>query len=218
MLDEEEFLSPFGLRSVSRLHAEHPYVLRNNGREYSVSYVPGEGDTALFGGNSNWRGPIWFPVNYLIIEALERYHHYYGDSFVVECPTGSGRMMDLKQVAEEITRRQAGVFLPDASGSRPCHGADSRYAVDPNFKDLVLFYEYFHGDIGRGIGASHQTGWTALAARYVERTVKARDARLRSAEGPSRACYAFPDELTEARGGSLHGSAGSGADRQPAGG
>ena len=174
MLDEREFLSDYGLRSLSRIHMEHPYILRSDGREYHVGYVPGESDTGLFGGNSNWRGPIWFPVNFLLIEALERYHHYYGDSFTIECPTGSGRTMNLREVARELTARQARLFLPDASGRRPCHGPDARYASDPHFKDLVLFYECFHGDTGRGVGASHQTGWTALAAAYIEKMARAR--------------------------------------------
>jgi hypothetical protein len=167
MLDENEFLSPYGLRSVSKIHEREPYLFRVNGEEYRVSYVPGESDTGLFGGNSNWRGPIWFPINYLLVEALERYHHFYGDTLQVECPTGSGRLMNLQQVAQEIGRRLGSIFLPDAEGRRPCHGGDAKYAADPHWKDLVLFYEYFHGDTGRGCGASHQTGWTALAAQHL---------------------------------------------------
>jgi hypothetical protein len=127
-----------------------------------VEYVPGESTTGLFGGNSNWRGPVWFPVNYLLIEALERYHHFYGDTLLVECPTGSGRMMNLGEVAKEISRRLASIFLPAGENGRPCHGGDTRYADDPHWRDLVLFHEYFHGETGRGVGASHQTGWTAL--------------------------------------------------------
>jgi hypothetical protein len=133
-----------------------------------VDYAPGESTTGLFGGNSNWRGPIWFPVNYLIIEALERYHHFYGDELTVECPTGSANRMNLEQVAHELERRLAGIFLPDCSGRRPCHGDDARWANDPHWRDLVLFHEYFHGETGRGLGASHQTGWTALAIRHLE--------------------------------------------------
>ena len=167
VLDENEFLSPYGVRSVSRVHADHPYVFNVMGEEYRVSYVPGESDTPLFGGNSNWRGPIWFPINYLLVEALERYHHFYGDSLKVECPTGSGRMMNLSEAACEISSRLARIFLPDARGRRPCHGGDVRFADDPNWKDLLLFHEYFHGDTGRGLGASHQTGWTALVARHL---------------------------------------------------
>jgi hypothetical protein len=162
LLDENEFLSPYGIRSVSRVHRDNPYVFRVNGEEHRVSYVPGESDTALFGGNSNWRGPIWFPINHLLVEALERYHHFYGDDLKVECPTGSGRMMNLQQVAQEIGRRLGRLFLPDGDGGRPCHGGDPRFAQDPHWRDLVLFHEYFHGDSGRGLGASHQTGWTAL--------------------------------------------------------
>ncbi len=133
-----------------------------------MDYEPGESTTSLFGGNSNWRGPIWFPVNYLLIEALERYHHFYGDTLKVECPTGSGKMMNLKEVASELNARLARLFLPDDKGRRPCHGGDLRYANDPHWRDLVLFHEYFHGDTGRGCGASHQTGWTALAAHVIE--------------------------------------------------
>jgi mannosylglycerate hydrolase MGH1-like protein len=176
LLDENEFLSPYGIRSLSRVHEKHPFVLHVDGMEYRVDYTPGESETGLFGGNSNWRGPIWFPVNFLLIEALERYHHFYGPSLRVECPVGSGRMMDLQEVADELRRRLASLFLPDGDGRRPCHGDESRYATDPGFKDLVLFYECFHADTGRGLGASHQTGWTALAGRLVQELGKARGA------------------------------------------
>jgi hypothetical protein len=168
LLDESEFLSPFGVRSLSRVHKDRPYVLRVNGDEHRVEYVPGESTTGIFGGNSNWRGPVWFPVNYLLIEALERYHHFFGDELRVECPTGSGRMMTLQEVAHDLASRLARIFLPDGQGRRPCHGGDARFAQDPHWKDLVLFHEYFHGDSGRGVGASHQTGWTALVARCLE--------------------------------------------------
>lgn len=169
LLDEKEFLSPFGIRSLSKVHADHPYVFRVNGEEFRVDYTPGESVTGLFGGNSNWRGPIWFPVNYLLIEALERYHHFYGDEFKVECPTGSGQWMTLQEVASELGRRLVGLFLPGAEDQqRPCHGEETRYATDPHFKDLLLFHEYFHADTGRGLGATHQTGWTALVARLIE--------------------------------------------------
>ncbi|MFM9962984.1 MAG: MGH1-like glycoside hydrolase domain-containing protein [Planctomycetaceae bacterium] len=168
VLDESEFLSPYGLRALSRTHAENPFVFRSGDQELRVDYVPGESNTSMFGGNSNWRGPIWFPVNYLLIEALERYHHFYGDEFKVECPVGSGKMLTLKEVATELSRRLSNLFLPDANGRRPCHGDDPRYADDPHWKDLVLFYEYFHGDTGRGCGASHQTGWTALVTRLLK--------------------------------------------------
>ena len=164
VLDENEFLSPYGIRALSRFHKDTPYVFWAGGEAHRVDYVPGESNTGLFGGNSNWRGPIWFPVNYLLVEALERYHHFYGGSLQVECPTGSGRMMNLQQVADELASRLTSIFLPDGSGRRPCHGDDQRYATDPHWRDLALFYEYFHGDTGRGVGASHQTGWTALVA------------------------------------------------------
>ncbi|HEY3806414.1 MAG TPA: glucosidase [Kofleriaceae bacterium] len=177
MLDENEFLSPHGLRSLSRWHKDHPFVLHLDGRDYEVHYAPGESDSAIFGGNSNWRGPIWIPLNYLVIEALKRYHHFYGDALKVECPTGSGKKMDLAQVAEDLEHRLSSLFLPDERGHRPCHGGAERYASDPHFKDLVLFYEYFHGDDGRGLGASHQTGWTALAANLIERVAVARSER-----------------------------------------
>jgi hypothetical protein len=168
LLDEDEFLSPYGIRSLSRFHEEHPYTFFAGGEEYRVEYTPGESTSGLFGGNSNWRGPVWFPLNYLLIEALERYHHFYGESLKVECPTGSGHMMTLQGVARELASRLKKIFLPEQSGARPCHGIEQRYASDPYWKDLLLFYEYFHGDTGRGIGASHQTGWTALAVRLFE--------------------------------------------------
>ncbi len=168
LLDENEFLAPHGIRSLSAIHRKQPFVLTADGQEYRVSYEPGESTSGLFGGNSNWRGPIWFPINYLLIEALERYHHFYGDSLQVECPTGSGRMMNLQQVARELSTRLARIFLPDEQGRRPCHGDDERFATDPHWRDLLLFHEYFHGETGRGLGASHQTGWTALAARCLE--------------------------------------------------
>jgi hypothetical protein len=183
MLDENEFLSPYGLRSVSRYHAEHPYVFHAGNEEHRVDYVPGEGTSYLFGGNSNWRGPIWFPINYLIVEALERYHHFYGDHFKVECPTGSGNMMNLQQVAQELSRRLTSIFLPDQNGRRPCHGDVAKYATDPEWRDLVLFNEYFHGETGRGLGASHQTGWTALAVKLLENTI----------EDPDRTEHAHPE-------------------------
>ncbi len=175
MLDENEFLSPHGIRSVSKFHERQPYMFHVNGAEFRVDYVPGESNTGLFGGNSNWRGPIWMPINYLLVEALERYHHFYGDSLKVECPTGSGNRMNLKQVADELSRRLASLFLPDANGYRPVHAGERRFAADPHWKDLALFYEYFHGDTGRGVGASHQTGWTALASRCIEDMAHARE-------------------------------------------
>jgi hypothetical protein len=173
MLDENEFLSPHGLRSVSRAHKAHPFICRIGGEQYDVQYDPGESTTGLFGGNSNWRGPIWFPINFLIVEALERYHHFYGDSLKVECPTGSGRWLNLKEVSHELAARLARLFLPDEKGRRPCHGDDPRFVTDPYWRDLVLFHEYFHGDTGKGLGASHQTGWTALVARLLEKLGRA---------------------------------------------
>jgi hypothetical protein len=167
VLDENEFLSPYGVRALSRVHDADPFRCSILGEEHRISYTPGESDSDLFGGNSNWRGPIWFPLNYLLIESLERYHHFYGDSLLVECPTGSGRMRNLSQVAQELSARLQRLFLPDERGQRPVHGGDKRYADDPHWKDLVLFYEYFHGDSGRGVGASHQTGWTALVVRLM---------------------------------------------------
>lgn len=169
VLDENEFLSPYGIRSLSKIHEKHPFVLHAGGQEHRVSYIPGESDSWMFGGNSNWRGPIWFPMNYLLIEALERYHRFYGDSLKVECPTGSGNLMNLAEVARELMRRQIKLFLREKDGRRPCHGDDPRFQDDPHWKDLILFYEYFHGETGKGLGANHQTGWTALAARMLEK-------------------------------------------------
>jgi hypothetical protein len=174
MLDENEFLSAYGIRSVSRYHLDHPYVLARDGEERTVQYQPAESNSGLFGGNSNWRGPIWFPVNYLLAEALERYHHFYGDRLQVECPTGSGVKMNLAQVARELNRRMASIFLPDAAGRSPWQGGIQRFAHDPHWKDLVMFYEYFHGDNGTGLGASHQTGWTALVIRSLEDLLRQR--------------------------------------------
>ena len=168
LLDENEFLSPYGVRSLSRVHLEHPFVLPVDGTEYKVRYDPGDSSTVDFGGNSNWRGPIWFPVNYLLIEALQRYHHFYGDDFKVECPTGSGKMLTLAEVAQELNRRLARLFITDDKGHAPWHGGDERFANDPHWRELVLFHEYFHGETGRGLGASHQTGWTALVARCLD--------------------------------------------------
>ena len=165
MLDENEFLSPYGLRSLSRYHADHPYVFHAGGQEYRVAYLPAESDTGMFGGNSNWRGPIWVPVNALIIRALLQYYTYYGDDFTVECPTGSGRRMTLYQVAEEIARRLSNIFLRDETGKRPVFGGAKKFQEDAHWRDHLLFYEYFHGDNGAGLGASHQTGWTGVIAR-----------------------------------------------------
>jgi hypothetical protein len=174
VLDETEFLSRHGVRSVSRIHAEAPYIFRHGSEEFRVQYDPAESTSGLFGGNSNWRGPVWFPVNYLLVEALERYDHFYGDTLRVECPVGSGTMLTLGAVATELSSRLSSIFLPDESGRRACHGGDERYASDPHWRDLVLFHEYFHGDDGRGVGASHQTGWTALVVRCLETVAKSR--------------------------------------------
>ncbi len=169
LFDENEFFSPYGIRSLSKVYAHQPYVLEINGSQHTVAYLPGESDSGMFGGNSNWRGPIWFPINYLLIEALERYGEYYGDQLHVEVPTGSGQWVDLHQAARMIARRLIRLFEPDASGRRPCHGDYHPYATIPTWKDLLLFYEYYDGDTGRGCGASHQTGWTALVASLIRR-------------------------------------------------
>jgi hypothetical protein len=167
LLNESEFLSPYGLRSLSQFHRDHPYIFHADGKDYRVNYCPGEGDTGLFGGNSNWRGPVWFPLNFTFLEALEKYHHFYGEGFKVECPVGSGKMLTLQQVADELGTRLITTFMADKNGRRPCHGDEQRFADDPQWKDLLLFYEYFHGETGRGCGASHQTGWTALVSRII---------------------------------------------------
>lgn len=169
MLDEDEFLSPFGVRSMSKFHEDHPFVFKTGSETHSVAYNPGESDSWLFGGNSNWRGPVWFPMNYLIIESLDKYHRFYGDTLKVECPTGSGQLMNLRQVADEISRRLLSIFLPNANDERPCHTDTDQFASDDHWKDLVLFYEYFHAETGKGLGASHQTGWTALIASLLTR-------------------------------------------------
>ncbi|HEX7009911.1 MAG TPA: glucosidase [Phycisphaeraceae bacterium] len=168
MLDENELLSPFGIRSLSRFHREHPFILRLNGDEHCVGYEPGESQTGLFGGNSNWRGPVWFPINYLLIEALERYHHFYGNDLRIECPTGSGRLLNLSQIADLLRQRLVALFLPDERGQRPALAHHPILQNDPACRDLILFHEYFHGENGQGLGASHQTGWTALVARCIQ--------------------------------------------------
>jgi Mannosylglycerate hydrolase MGH1-like glycoside hydrolase domain len=168
MLDENEFLSPFGIRALSRYHADHPYVFGVGGQEYRVNYLPAESDTGMFGGNSNWRGPIWMPVNALLIRALLSFYLYYGENFKIECPTGSGRFMNLFEVGQEIANRLTRIFLRDASGRRPVYGGAEKFQTDPLWKDNILFYEYFHGDNGAGLGASHQTGWTGLVAKLIE--------------------------------------------------
>jgi hypothetical protein len=165
LLDEDEFFSPYGIRSLSRAHAEHPFELWVEGQRYGVSYQPAESDSGMFGGNSNWRGPVWFPVNALMIRALLNLYIGYGDEFTVECPTGSGVKMTLFEVAREVSDRLTRIFLPDADGRRPCHGGQDIFATE-HWRDLITFSEYFHGDNGAGLGASHQTGWTGLVAVF----------------------------------------------------
>jgi hypothetical protein len=167
MLDESEFLGPHGIRSLSRYHADHPYVVQVGGQEYRVSYLPAESDTGMFGGNSNWRGPVWMPVNGLLIRALLQYYLYYGDDFTIECPTGSGHQMTLYEVAEELGRRLTTIFTRDEHGRRPCFGDTLKFQEDPHWRDCLLFHEYFHGDNGAGVGANHQTGWTGIVARIM---------------------------------------------------
>jgi len=168
MLDETEFLSPYGVRALSRCHVGSPYVLELAGTKYAVQYEPAESNSGLFGGNSNWRGPIWFPVNYLIVESLQQFHHYYGDDFKVECPTGSGQYLTLNEIAMELARRLTSTFLLDEHGRRPVFGEQDLFQRDPHWRDLIPFHEYFHGDTGRGVGASHQTGWTGLVAKLLD--------------------------------------------------
>jgi Mannosylglycerate hydrolase MGH1-like glycoside hydrolase domain/Glycosyl hydrolase family 63 C-terminal domain len=170
MLDENEFLSPFGIRSLSRYHLRHPYVLSLDGDSHAVDYEPAESTTGVFGGNSNWRGPVWFPVNFLLIESLQKYHHYFGEQLKVECPTGSGKMLTLWEIAGILSRRLCRIFLRDANGRRPVYGGTAMFQTDPHWRDLILFYEYFHGDNGAGIGASHQTGWTGLVAKLLQQS------------------------------------------------
>jgi hypothetical protein len=173
MLDEGEFLSSYGIRSLSRVHREHPYVLRLNGAEYRVNYEPAESQTGWFGGNSNWRGPIWFPLNYLIVESLQKFHDFLGNGFRVECPTGSGRRMNLQDVSVELSRRLTSIFLRNERGRRPVYGSRGVLQEDPHWRDLLSFFEYFHGDDGCGLGASHQTGWTGLVAALIQQSAGA---------------------------------------------
>jgi hypothetical protein len=168
MLDENEFLSPYGIRSLSKFHQQHPYVFYVHGQEYRVGYLAAESNTGMFGGNSNWRGPVWMPMNVIIIRALLQFYLYYGDNFKIECPTGSGRMMNLFEVAKEIADRLARIFLRDERGRRPVYGGTEKFQSDPHWRDHVLFYEYFHSDNGAGLGASHQTGWTGVVAKTIQ--------------------------------------------------
>jgi hypothetical protein len=167
MLDETEFLSEHGVRALSKYHEEHPYVMKVDGVELSVKYTPGESDIPIFGGNSNWRGPVWMPANYLIIESLKRFHDYYGDDFKVEYPTHSGNYFSLKEIAEKLAERVVSLFTRDQQGKRPIYGNNPLLQSDPYFRDHILFFEYFHGDSGLGLGASHQTGWTALVSHLL---------------------------------------------------
>jgi hypothetical protein len=168
MLDEAEFLSPFGIRSLSKCHRDHPLSVNIGGVEFRVDYEPAESRTGTFGGNSNWRGPVWFPLNFLLIEALQNFHFFYGDSYRVEFPTGSGKLMTLWDVATELSNRLIALFLPDANDQRPFNGGVEKLRRDPHFRDRLLYYEYFHGDNGAGLGASHQTGWTGLVAKLIQ--------------------------------------------------
>ena len=168
MLDENEFLSPYGIRSVSKFHAGNPYILTIEGKEHRVDYEPAESRSGFFGGNSNWRGPVWFPVNYLIIESLQKFHHYFNDDFKVEFPTGSGNLLNLWEVAEELSHRLSRIFLRDENGKRVAFGNSEKIQTDEHWRDLLLFHEYFHGDTGKGLGASHQTGWTGLVAKLLQ--------------------------------------------------
>jgi hypothetical protein len=170
LLDEGEFLSPHGIRALSRYHKDHPYVLRLDGEEHWVDYEPAESTTDLFGGNSNWRGPVWFPVNFLLVESLQKFHHFFGDSLKVACPWGSSRLVDLRQVATDLSRRLSGIFLPGPDGCRPVYGGTEIFHRDPHWRGLIAFHEYFHGDNGAGIGASHQTGWTGLVAKLLQQS------------------------------------------------
>ncbi|MEJ7685049.1 MAG: hypothetical protein WKG06_45830 [Segetibacter sp.] len=168
VLDESEFLSEYGVRSLSKVYEKHPYEFNLDGNQFSVQYAPGESTTGIFGGNSNWRGPIWMPVNYLIIESLQKFHYYYGDDFKVECPTGSGQFLTLNEIADFLSMRLSKLFLKDKNGRRPFNGDYDKLQLDKNFSNYILFYEYFHGDSGRGVGASHQTGWTGLIAKLLQ--------------------------------------------------
>jgi len=174
MLDEAEFLSPYGVRALSRFHKEHPYTLNVMGTEHRVDYEPGETSTGLFGGNSNWRGPVWFPVNVLLVESLQKFHHYFGEDFTVEFPTGSGKMLTLWEVAGELSRRMTNIFLQDEKGRRPVNGNLEKFQNDPHWRDFVLFHEYFNGDTGAGVGASHHTGWTGLVTKLMQQSGESR--------------------------------------------
>jgi hypothetical protein len=172
MLDSDEFLSDFGIRSLSKFHENHPYTMKIKGDLLSIKYTPGESDTRMFGGNSNWRGPIWFPINYLIIESLKKFDFYYGGNFSIEYPTGSGNFLTMDLIAKELSLRCIKIFLKDENGNRPVYGTNEKFQKDPHFNEHILFYEYFHGDSGKGLGASHQTGWTGLVAEMIHKYYK----------------------------------------------
>jgi hypothetical protein len=182
MLDEQEFLSPHGVRALSRYHRDHPFIIAFNDKEYRVDYEPGESTTGLFGGNSNWRGPVWFPMNYLLIESLQKFHHYYGEDLKVEFPSRSGNMLTLSEVAAELSRRLTGIFLRNEQGNRPVNRGTPKFSSDPNWSDLILFYEYFHGDTGQGLGASHQTGWSALVTKLLQQSGGSAKSEVRRGE------------------------------------
>jgi hypothetical protein len=171
MLDENEFLSPYGIRSLSKFHLNQPYTFHVDGVSHTISYQPAESQSGLFGGNSNWRGPIWFPINFLLIEALQKFHHFYGDTLKVECPTGSGNLMTLDEVAADLSQRLIRMFIPDQNGQRPIYGGLNTFQEDPHWREYLLFHEYFHGDNGAGLGASHQTGWTGLVAKLIHQSI-----------------------------------------------
>jgi hypothetical protein len=196
MLDENEFLSSHGIRALSRHHRDKPFSIAFEGREHRVDYEPGESTTGLFGGNSNWRGPVWFPVNYLLIESLQKFHHYFGDDFKIDFPSGSGNQLTLSEVAAEISRRLTGIFLRDEQGNRPVNGGTNgsapKFRADPNWSDLILFYEYFHGDTGQGLGASHQTGWTALVTKLLQQNAGSPHTTAAPRSSPKAKWVGFP--------------------------
>ncbi len=194
LLDENEFLSPYGVRSLSRYHLEHPYIFRADGQEFRVEYLPAESDSGMFGGNSNWRGPIWFPTSALLVRALLNLYSYYGDEFTIECPTGSGVQATLFDAAMEIMRRSSAIFLRDADGRRPVFGGAEKFQTDPHWRDYILFYEYFHGDNGAGLGASHQTGWTGVAARFLRMSTTFTKEAVLSGEIRKKLAYGLVEE------------------------
>ena len=206
LLDEGEFLSPYGIRSLSKFHEQHPFIFHVGGQEYRVDYLPGESNSGMFGGNSNWRGPIWMPVNVLIVRALLNFYGYYGDNFKIECPTGSGRMMNLFEVAKEISDRLARIFLRDGNGRRPVYGGTRKFQEDSHWRDHLLFYEYFHGDNGAGLGASHQTGWTGMVAKLIQ---------LFGALDPKRALAGGRKDFFKAQAGTTGSETSSVGQQQP---